>query len=381
MILIRHGCFFESNAYEDKLERMELDAIFEEAAMRRVFPGGVVFCRRGEQITYHHAFGTTAYDAEYSRPVQRDTIYDFASVSKMFTLTAFLIAKREAGISENEPVARFLPSFEREDKRAITLKHLMRHNAGFEFHLQRLYGQPCETWIEKIAEAPLECAPDTKVNYTCTAYFLLARVIEKLTGQGADEFITREILGAMDLHWTGFKPFEMTIHYKNSWRSPTIETIAPTELKEDGTPYHGIVHDEAARQWQEETGGYCGNAGVFGTAKDLARFCGMWLNNGEEILHPDDVKAAFDDTVLENAEGSVYRGWGWQCGNKTYLGEYAPEGCCGHQGFTGPTFFINPRTQDTVIVLNNRVYPTRNGPARFLYHRKVANAHFAKTED
>lgn len=370
MILIRHGCFFESNACEGRLERMELDAIFEEAATRRVFPGGVVFCGRGEQITYHHAFGTTAYDAEYSRPVQRDTIYDFASVSKMFTLTAFLIAKREAGVSENEPVARFLPAFGRDDKRAITLKHLMRHNAGFEFHLQRLYGQPCETWIEKIAEAPLECAPDTKVNYTCTAYFLLARVIEKLTGQRADKWVHQTLLVPLNLARTGFASCE---------KFPA-EQVAPTELKDDGTPYHGIVHDEAARQWQEETGGYCGNAGVFGTAQDLARFCQMWLNNSEGIIHPADIKAAFDDTVLENAEGSVYRGWGWQCGNKTYLGEYAPEGCGGHQGFTGPAFFINPRTQDTVIVLNNRVYPTRNGPARFLYHRRVANAHFAQTE-
>lgn len=360
---------------------MKLNAIFEEAIQRRVFPGGVVFCRRGKQITYHEAFGTTAYDADYSQPVQRETIYDFASVSKMFTLTAFLIAKREAGVSENEPVARFLPEFDRDDKRDITLKHLMRHNAGFEFHLQRLYGQPCETWTQAIAEAPLECAPDTKVNYTCTAYFLLARVMEKLSGQRADEFIRREIFGAMDLHGLGFEPFKMTLPYKNSWRSPTVENIAPTELKEDGTPYHGIVHDEAARQWWEEGRGYCGNAGVFGTAAALARFSQMWLYGGEDILHPDDVKAAFADTVLENAEGDVYRGWGWQCGNKTYTGEHAPEGCCGHQGFTGPTFFVNPQTQDTVIVLNNRVYPTRNGPARFVYHRRAANAHFKQVKN
>ena len=351
---------------------MKLTSIFDEAAERRVFPGGVVFCSRGENATYHEAFGTTAYGAEYSRLVQRDTIYDFASVSKMFTLTAFLIAKREAGIDENEPLARFLPEFDRNDKQAITLKHLMRHNAGFEFHLQRLHGQPCETWIEKIAEAPLECVPGAVVNYTCTAYFLLARVIEKISGKRADKFIEDVLLHPLNVATKAlFAPLEKV----------PLDLIAPTELKEDATPYHGIVHDEAARQWWEDGHGYCGNAGVFGTAAALARFCQLWLRDGEGILHLDDMRAAFADTVLENAEGDVHRGWGWQCGNKTYLGERAPAGCCGHQGFTGPTFFLHPQTQDMVIVLNNRVYPTRNGPARFLYHRRVAHAHFAQVAD
>jgi CubicO group peptidase (beta-lactamase class C family) len=232
-----------------------------------------------------------------------------------------------------------------------------------------LHGQPCETWLEKIADAPLECAPGEKVNYTCTAYFLLARVTEKLSGHCADEFVKRQLLEPLGLSGKiTFVPHELF----------ALEQIAPTELKADGTPYHGIVHDEATRQWQTETGGFCGNAGVFGTAGDLAKFCHLWLKNDEAILHPDDVKMAFADTVLENLEGDVYRGWGWQCGNKTYTGENAPQGCCGHQGFTGPTFFVNPRTQDIVIVLNNRVYPTRNGPARFVYHRRVANAHFAE---
>lgn len=350
---------------------MSLQETFAEAAARRVFPGGVVFCARENYVTFHEAFGTTAYDAPYSQKVQRDTIYDLASVSKLFTLTAFLIAKRQANIGENDAIARFLPEFERDDKRAITVKHLMQHNAGFEFHLQRLYGQSCDTWMQKIAEAPLECAPGVKVNYTCTAFFLLARLIEKLSGQSAAAFTRQQLLEPLGIaHSTGFVPCEQF--------SP--DKIAPTELKDDGTPYHGIVHDEAARQWQQETGGFCGNAGVFGTADDLAKFCHLWLENETDILHPDDKKSAFSDTVLENAEGGVFRGWGWQCDNRTYMGEKAPAGCCGHQGFTGPTLFLHPHTKDVVIVLNNRVYPTRNGPARFVYHRRVATAHFAQVE-
>ena len=354
------------------LTRVELNSVFEEAATRRVFPGGVVFCAR-ENITLHQAFGTTAYDAEYSRPVELGTIYDLASLSKLFTLTAFLIAKRAANISENAALAHFLPQFDRDDKRAITLRHLMMHSAGFGFALQRLQSEPCENWIEKIAAAPLESAPGERVNYTCTAYFLLARVVEKICGQPIDEWLQNKLLAPLKIN-SSFAPL----------KNYALNQIAPTELKNDGTPrqtpWHGVVHDEAARQWREETGTFCGNAGVFGTAENLARFCQMWLNNGEEILHPDDVEMAFADVQIENAEGGVYRGWGWQRDNKTYSGEKAPPHCFGHQGFTGPTLFLNSHTKDLVIVLNNRVYPTRNGPARFVYHRRVANAHFALVE-
>ena len=355
-------------AHRRTLKRVSLSAIFEEAAARRVFPGGVVFCARDEQTSAHQAFGTTAYEDAISRPVTRETLYDLASVSKLFTLTAFLIAKREAQISENELLSRFLPEFDSDDKRAITLRHLMMHSAGFGFHLQRLRGEPCALWIEKIADAPLESVPGERVNYTCTAYFLLARVVEKLCGDLIVEFIEDALLRPLNVSIkTMFAPLE-------KWSS---DLIAPTELEPDGAPCHGMVHDEAARQWWEAGHGFCGNAGLFATARGLARFCGLWLNDGEDILHPDDVKSAFADTLLENDEGAVHRGWGWQKDNKTYTCS-APPGCFGHQGFTGPTLFLNPHARDIVIVLNNRVYPSRNGPARFVYHRRIAQEHFAK---
>ncbi len=347
---------------------MNLSAIFDEAAARRVFPGGVVFTARDDQIRAHEAFGTTAYDAAISRPVSLNTLYDVASLSKLVTLTAFLVAKRSANVSETEPLARFLPAFDTDDKRAITLRHLMMHSAGFGLHLQRLHGEECATWIEKIAAAPLENAPGEEVNYTCTAYFLLARVIEKLCGEAADAFIEREIFAPLNLKHSSFQSLA---HFSS-------DEIAPTELKDDGKPWHGIVHDEAARRWQSETGGFCGNAGLFSTAADLARFCRMWISDGEDILHPDDVQSAFNDTRLENDAGGVYRGWGWQFDNETHMTRDAPPGTAGHQGFTGPTLFLNPHTRDMVIVLNNRVYPTRNGPARFVYHRRIAHEHFSR---
>jgi CubicO group peptidase (beta-lactamase class C family) len=347
---------------------VNLHSIFDDAAVRRVFPGGVVYCARGDEVTAHEAFGTTAYDDEISRAVTLDTVYDAASVSKLFTLTAFLALKQEMKIPPDYPLYRLLPQFDHDDKRDITLRHLMMHTAGFELHLQRLVGTPSDTWLRAIGEAPLRSAPGAEVNYTCTAYFVLARVIERLCVRRLDKFIEANIIAPLELRRTSFQPS----------LNVSLDEIAPTELKEDGTPWHGIVHDEAARQWQQETGGYAGNAGVFSTTSDLARFCQMWLHGGVGIFDRDDARNAFSDTQLEDAAGGVCRGWGWQLNNQTYMTSEAPAGTAGHQGFTGPTLFIHPQTRDVVIVLNNRVYPTRNGPARFVYHRRVAAEHFAK---
>jgi CubicO group peptidase (beta-lactamase class C family) len=268
-------------------------------------------------------------------------------------------------------ISEFLPEFDRDDKRDITLRHLMMHTGGFELHVQRLVGTPSDSWLRAIGEAPLKSAPGAEVNYTCTAYFVLARVIERLCVRRLDKFIEATILAPLELRRTSFQPAPAV----------PLDEIAPTELKDDGTPWHGIVHDEAARQWQQETGGYSGNAGVFSTASDLARFCHMWLHGGVGIFDPDDAKSAFTDTQLEDASGGVHRGWGWQLNNQTYMTSEAPPGTAGHQGFTGPTLFLNPQTHDVVIVLNNRVYPTRNGPARFIYHRRVASEHFSCFEN
>jgi CubicO group peptidase (beta-lactamase class C family) len=81
--------------------------VFDAAAQERAFPGGTVWLSHGEKLLAHEAFGTTAYEAQYSKPVTTETLYDIASLSKLFTATATLMAAREAAISVDVPLARF----------------------------------------------------------------------------------------------------------------------------------------------------------------------------------------------------------------------------------------------------------------------------------
>jgi CubicO group peptidase (beta-lactamase class C family) len=345
----------------------ELRAMVNDAIARRVFPGAVVYLARGETVFAYEAFGSTAYDAEYSRPVTTRTLYDLASLTKLFTATAFLIAAREGKVDASTPLHRFFPQFKTAGKAEITLRHLLMHASGIEIAIQSLIEYSPAEWIMRIAAAPLHAAPGAQVLYSCTNYFLLARVIETLSNAPLDGYIAARVLAPLGTSRLTFYPLR---HF-------APDEIAPTEIDEKtGRPFHGVVHDEAARAWQEYSGhASCGNAGLFASAEGIAQFARLWCDDGvidkQQILQPSDIAQALGDTLPEGAEG-MRRAWGWQLDAKFYMSEQAPTASIGHAGFTGPTLWLNRSTREVCIVLNNRVYPTRNGPERFPAHRRIA---------
>src|SRR5690606_31880645 len=145
-------------------------------------------------------------------------------------------------------------------------------------------------------------APGTRVQYSCTNYYLLARVIETISGQPLRRFVEERLIAPLGLRNTTFEPLT----------EYSLDRIAPTEIEENGgLPWHGVVHDEAARSWQRQTGGACGNAGLFSTAADLARFGRMWLDggaleNGAVLLDAEDARRTFTDVIPETHN---LRGW------------------------------------------------------------------------
>jgi CubicO group peptidase (beta-lactamase class C family) len=388
----------------------QVAAIVEEATTTRVFPGAQVWLSRGGEVLLKDGFGATTYadttEPDFAAPVNvaTNTIYDIASLSKLFTLTAFLMAARENNISVQERVARFLPSFDTNDKRDITLRQLLNHTSGIGFAIQSFVSwakmksaqemqgddspqpqnlshaelqraelqaegaqiTPNELWLQQIGEAPLHHAPGTKVLYSCTNYFLLARLIEKWTNQGLEQWLINQLWQPLQMNNTSAQPLK----YFDALQ------IAPTEWR-NRFYWRGIVHDEAARQWHPAApeASLCGNAGIFSTAADLAKFARLWLQEGawesKQLLHPDDVRQSFSDTVPDNDDGNR-RGWCWQLDTQYYMTPHAPPNSAGHTGFTGPTLWLNPQTQQVCIILNNRVHPTRQGPVRMPYHRRIA---------
>lgn len=349
-----------------KFEGPQIADIVKEAIAERAFPGAVVLLARGQEIIEHSAHGSTAYQAEYSRPVTTSTLYDTASLTKLLTATALLMALDDAGLDIDVPAMTFLEELKAHGKETFTLRHLLQHSSGIELAIQDLVHSPVATWIQSIARAPLKFKPGTTVHYSCTNYFLLSRVIETIIDATLDAFITSRILVPLGMTRSTFQPLKRF----------TLDEIAPTEFTPEGSPWHGVVHDEAARAAAAQ-GVCCGNAGLFSTAGDLFRFAGLWAQDGtvkgRQLLPASVIERALADTMPEN---SHRRGWCWQLDAAFYMSEQAPSGSAGHAGFTGPTFLFHPKTGDTAIILNNRVHPTRHGPDRMPYHRRIATQLF-----
>ncbi len=336
-------------------------SILDSALAAGAFPGAVCHLSRRGEVVFHGASGNLGVEAPFLRPATVETTYDLASVSKIYTLCAALRTLRDAKIPLDTPLQQFFRSF---DAR-ITLQLLMAHASGISFAVQKLDGIAADNWMRKVAEAPLQSAPATEVLYSCTNFWLLSRVIEKISGTSLDSLIETQILRPLQLENTGFEP-------------GNGENIAPTEriggTKEDleAAFFHGVVHDEAARSWRTQTGTCAGNAGVFATAADVAGFARLWTQQGAGVLHPADAALAFAPLFPEK---TYFRGTGFQIDAAFYMSESAPSPSAGHTGFTGPSLVLTPQ-DDVLVILNNRVHPTRNGPERMPFHRQIAAQFF-----
>ncbi|BCM89607.1 hypothetical protein IAD21_01454 [Abditibacteriota bacterium] len=335
-------------------------AIIERAIEGGVFPGASVHLARGREVIWSGAVGKNGYEAPFHESVSVGTLYDIASLSKIYTLAAALCALSEASLApETTPLRAFLPGF---DSR-ISLEHLFNHSSGLARHLQTLETLPASQWVEELARETLQTEPGRVVLYNCSNYFLLARALEKLTGQTLDELIARYLLRPLRLENTTFAPCDLGF-------------VAPTEAKRGEKGFwHGVPHDEAARAWRLQTGTSAGNAGLFATASDVARFASIWLLDGQTSPLPSVWRARAMMHPLP--EGNARRGWGWQRDAAFFMGTLPANESgrrsflIGHLGFTGASLVLNPRGGEVAVVLSNRVHPSRMGPDRLPYVRAL----------
>jgi CubicO group peptidase (beta-lactamase class C family) len=195
----------------------------------------------------------------------------------------------------------------------------------------------------------LKSKPGTVFKYSDINFILLGEIVHRVSGTPLEVFVQREIYTPLKMTDTGYLP------------SPDkLPRIAPTEVVE-GKPWRGIVHDPTARHM----GGVAGDAGLFLTAADLARYARMLLNLGElegvKIFKPETVKLM--TSVQTPPEISAKRGLGWDIDTafSSPRGDIFPVGSYGHTGWTGGSLWIDPASKTFVIFLSNRNHPTEAG--------------------
>jgi CubicO group peptidase (beta-lactamase class C family) len=338
-----------------------LDSIIRVGLAEHAAPGAVLAVGRYGRLVHLKAYGRLD-TASSSAPVDVNTIYDVASLTKvMATTTSAMILEESGQLDLDHTVASYLPGFNAPDKAAITMRMVLTHRGGLEAFAP-LYTsfKGREQYLEQINARPLKAAPNTEMIYSDWDIILTGLVIEKITGESLDKFADERIFTPLGMTSTMFTP------------APTLRPrIAPTEVvQERGGLVWGKVHDENA----EAMGGVAGHAGLFSTAPDMAVFVQMLLNGGEyngvRILKPSTIARW---TSRQGPGSSRALGWDTPSQNSS-AGRFFSPRSFGHTGFTGTSIWVDPARDLFVILLTNRVNPTRNTTRVFALRRAVADA-------
>lgn len=341
----------------EKMQNL-LVSLLESGVKNGCFPGGVAAVGCGDELLAVGCAGTLSVDGP---EVNLDTRYDMASVSKVLgpTMVAFQLIQ-DGKIALYDTIGNFLPEAP-EDKKDITILQLMTHTAGFNpsFLLEKLCQTPADV-LKVLLEKPLDYAPGGGPAYSCMGYITLTKILERVCGKPLNE-LTQEMV---------FGPLNM----ENTCYCPSGDNIAATEVDPaTGKAWVGIVHDENARF----QGGVSGNAGVFSNIHDMVRFCTMLACGGKDYLTSAMLKKAIR---CYTPGKDVHRGLGFHLAGTeyNYLGDLMPDCSFGHTGFTGTSFGVDPTTGYYVILLTNRVHPTRDNLAQAQFRRRFHNAMYAE---
>jgi len=328
--------------------------VVERAVADKAFPGATL------AVGYHgkvalHAFGKLSYDSK-APATNVKTMYDVASLTKVIVTTT-LVAKLVEGdfpspLNLDAPVERYLPEWatgpQPEWRQRVTVRHLLTHTSGLPaFKEYWRTSKSKQDTLTKIFAEPLDYEPGTKEIYSDLGIILTAEIIERLTGRMLDDLGNQYIFAPLRMHDTMYKP------PKKLWPA-----IAPTEFDARFRKrlVQGEVHDENAYA----IGGVSGHAGLFSTAPDLAAFCQMLLNGGV-YAHQRILKRATiaQFTTPQQLSGGT-RTLGWAVPTEGgSSGHYFSAHSFGHTGFTGTSIWIDPDRELFVVLLTNRVNPTR----------------------
>jgi CubicO group peptidase (beta-lactamase class C family) len=328
----------------------------------QAMPGAVVCCFRKGKPFVHQALGTL----DGTRPNSVETIYDLASVTKPMATAASLVRLLEAG---KITLMQTMPEFFGEaagQLANVTVGNLLTHTSGLEKHAR--------LWEKGSRDLDSACAAilnlptvpvGTRYEYSCLGFILLGKIVQQVAGQSLDRFAKENVFEPLGLKQTGYLP-----------AAGLRERIAPTrslEVLRDGetteTAHVGVVNDGNARS----IGGVSGNAGLFGTVSDVARF-GQAMLSGVPRLFATPTRARIFQNQVRPEIGAHTLLFFSQPHSWCPAGDLLSPRVVGHSGYTGNALAIDPEHELVIAVLTNRVYWDRDGSKWLTVRRKFFNA-------
>lgn len=357
-----------------------LDSIVGAALSAGAAPGASLAVARHGRLVHLRGYGRI--DTPAGAPAVTDsTIFDLASLTKVVaTTTAATILEEEGRLDLRRRVRDYLPGFDAPDKADITVGMLLSHSSGMVSGgaLWREAGDRGH-WLRRMNERELAYVPGDSAIYSDWGLILTGWIIESVTGQPLDAFLHDRVWAPLGLRETGFNPLAGGRTAEGTDCTAALPgapaRLARIAATEQDTVYrrrhiHGVVHDENACA----LAGVAGHAGLFSSARDLAVFAQMLMNGGEyngvRIVQPATVARW---TAPQRPRSSRALGWDTPSGRSSAGRHFSPRSF-GHTGFTGTSMWLDPERGVFVILLTNRVNPTRANMLHEPLRREVADA-------
>jgi len=358
-----------------------LASTLRAAVERGAFPGAVVAVGRRDTVLFLHAFGRLDYEG--GAPVTPRTVWDLASLTKVVGLTtAAMMLMDEGKLDLDAPVTRYVPEFAAGGD-SVTVRHLLTHSSGLPAWQPFFQGvRTRRQMFARVNAEPLEVPPGARMAYSDLGAMLLTEIVERVSGQRLDRFLQARLFRPLGMRQTRFRP-------PKSW----LQRIAPTEV--DTTWRHRLVRGEVHDENAASMGGVSGHAGLFSDAPDLVRFVQMLMRGGvtagtgarghRGTGTAGTVAQGHGGTELVRAEtlalftsvdrpGFSSRALGWDTPSEnSSAGSHLSARAFGHTGFTGTSIWIDPERDLFIILLTNRVYPTRENNLIRDVRRQVAD--------
>lgn len=341
--------------------RDTLSSILRAGIRDSAFPGAVAVVGTRDSVIASVAAGQLDWSS--SPPASLTTLWDMASLTKVVALTSAMMLLAERGqVDLNAPVERYIPEFTGRGKSAVTIRHLLTHSSGLPAWrpLYKEAEDPAAARALAIA-TPLDTAPGIRMVYSDLGAIILGEVVARITNRPFDEYVRDAVFSPLGMRESMFRPPE-------SLR----ERIAPTEIDPWRQRHlRGEVHDENAFA----LGGVSSHAGLFSTARDAVQLARMYLGNGTLDGKRFVSQATIDLFTAVQDSALSHRALGWETPNGTNsAGRLMSKRSFGHTGFTGTSFWVDRDRGIFVILLSNRVNPTRERRGITAVRTAVADA-------
>jgi serine-type D-Ala-D-Ala carboxypeptidase len=337
LLSAKRSVFAETDLLQEAGRAAVLDTLLHNAVRRGLISGAVVLVGNHKETLYTQAVGRAGFEKD-ARPLTLATVFDVASLTKVFATTPAIIRLMDQGrLSLLDPVSRWFPEFTGSD---ITILHLLTHTSGLHDGLLD-HDAPLESAIHRAALKAGKVHAGTSFQYADINFILLGNLVRRVSSMGLDQYCQELFYNPLNMTNTGF--------------NPGVKTNTAATLGGRNGVLNGVVQDPNARL----LGGVAGHAGLFSTADDLARFSRMLLNGGEldskRILSYRAVSQMTAPYYFRN--GSIVRGLGWDRESpfSSPKGTHFSEISYGHTGYSGTSVWVDPEADLYVVLLTTRI--------------------------